>query len=395
LKIQHEFTEVVCEKEYKKFLKHGLSHVHVTESEKVLLKSLRLEGESILPSLFTASLAQYDVRLTKTEFTVATRQYVWLPPLKNYSCDSVELKCGCQAQICSKCHRDDAVLDVAGNHGRTCHPGIKGQKATILEKSLDKIFRVAGGPPTRQPSSYNLLNGYFSKDDMSRLFCGNLSVAASDERRALAIKYLEIIFEYPRGAIQVAQLGMLREKFPDPTPMRDDDAQGVIRFDMRLPTSKPADCPIEYWFDHAIVGETSSTYTAETLTFLENKNHKPEQGPAFKKMEGLKRRKYAVIMAVAESLSQKHKLDFKPIFLFPIISSLGFMNTDMLKLQKIFVEQYKETLSVAPPRTDGVSVGRLQGQFRNQMRNSLCFALVKGSALSTYNQGMPFVCKPP
>src|ERR1043165_8780532 len=140
---------------------------------------------------------------------------------------------------------------------------------------------------------------------------------------------------------------------------------------MRLPTSKPADCPIEYWFDHAIVGETSSTYTAETLTFLENKNHKPEQGPAFKKMEGLKRRKYAVIMAVAESLSQKHKLDFKPIFLFPIISSLGFMNTDMLKLQKIFVEQYKETLSAAPPRTDGVSVGRLQGQFRNQMRNSL------------------------
>ena len=81
------------------------------------------------------------------------------------------------------------------------HPGIKSQKATILEKSLDKIFRVAGGPPTRQPSSYNLLNGYFSKDDMSRLFCGNLSVAASDERRALAIKYLEIIFEYPRGAI--------------------------------------------------------------------------------------------------------------------------------------------------------------------------------------------------
>ena len=109
----------------------------------MLLKSLRLEGESILPSLFTASLAQYDVRLTKTEFTVATRQYVWLPPLKNYSCDSVELKCGCQAQICSKCHRDDAVLDVAGNHGRTCHPGIKSQKATILEKSLDKIFRVA------------------------------------------------------------------------------------------------------------------------------------------------------------------------------------------------------------------------------------------------------------
>ena len=98
------------------------------------------------------------------------------------------------------------------------------------------------------------------------------------------------------------------------------------------------------WFDHAIVGETSSTYTAETLTFLENKNHKPEQGPAFKKMEGLKRRKYAVIMAVAESLSQKHKLDFKPIFLFPIISSLGFMNTDMLKLQKIFVEQYVQHL---------------------------------------------------
>jgi len=175
LKLQHEFTELVCEKEYKKFLKHGLHHCHVTKSEKILLKSLRLEGESILPSLFTASLAQYDVRLTKTEFTVAARQFVWLPPIKNYICDSVELECGCQAQVChnAKC-ASDPVLDVAGNHGRICHPGVKQQKATIFEKSLDKMFRVAGGVPTRQPSSYNLLGGYFSKEDMSSLFCGNL-----------------------------------------------------------------------------------------------------------------------------------------------------------------------------------------------------------------------------
>ena len=100
-------------------------------------------------------------------------------------------------------------------------------------------------------------------------------------------------------------------------------------------------------------------------------------------------------MAIADVLSQKHKLDFKPMFLFPVISSLGFMNKDMLKLQKIFVDQYKEMLGVSPPRTDGVTAGRLQGRFRVQLRNSICFALIKGNAMSTYNQGINSVCKPP
>jgi hypothetical protein len=396
LKLQHEFTELVCEKEYKRFLKHGLNHCHVTQSEKILLKSLKLEGYSILPSLFTASLAQYDARLTKTEFTVAARQFVWLPPLKNPICGSVELKCGCEVQMCrnSSCG-SDSKLDVAGNHGRVCHPGVKQQKASILEKTLDKMFRVAGGSPTRQPATYELLGGYFSKEDLSGLFCGNLSVAASDARRTLALKYLEIIFEYPRGAIQVAQLGMLREKFPPPTLVGEEDNHGVVRLDMKLPTSQPLGCPIEFWLDHAIVHETSSSYEAETLRFLENKNHKPSDGPAFQKMTGLKKRKYATLMTVADVLSQKHKLDFKPLFLFPVISSLGFMNKDFVSLQKVFTDQYKVMLDSAPPRTDGVSVGHLRGRFKTELRNALCFALVKGNVLATYNQGLGCVRKPP
>ena len=41
-----------------------------------------IPGVSILSSLFTAKLTQKDTPLTKTEFTIAARQYVMLPPLK-------------------------------------------------------------------------------------------------------------------------------------------------------------------------------------------------------------------------------------------------------------------------------------------------------------------------
>jgi hypothetical protein len=81
-------------------MKNGLDHVHVTKSEQVYMKELQQckDGESILSNLFTASLAQFDTRLTKTEFTVVARQFLWLPPLKNPTCG--ELKCGCEVQLC-------------------------------------------------------------------------------------------------------------------------------------------------------------------------------------------------------------------------------------------------------------------------------------------------------
>src|SRR6185437_11755895 len=158
---------------------------------------MRDPGLSILSNLFTANLTQKDVRLTKTEFTIVARQYVCLPPLKNNVGEVKEFKCGCQTQMCAStsCQYKGEALDRAANHG--CHPGVKAMKATLLEKSLEKSFRVAGGNPSRQPTTSSLLGGYFTKEDLSSLFSGRLSGTQAEKNGKLAMEFLDIIMEVP------------------------------------------------------------------------------------------------------------------------------------------------------------------------------------------------------
>jgi len=403
LKLQHEFLDHVCNNEAVDFGKTRRSiHPHLTDSEKIWMESQYNVGDdrrkSILPCLFTAPLTQYDIRMTKTEFQVAARQFLWLPPLKNPIGETFELKCGCEAQKCVKatCRTRDLLptCDVSGNHSLVCHPGVKAQKATIFERALDKMFRLAGGHPTRQPSAYTLLGGYFPKEDVHSLFSGILNKRQTEERKTLALRYLDLIAALPPGQYAGEEIDALRETFPK-VSHADDDANVAIRFDMKFPGSGPVDCPREVWFDHAIVQEASATYADDTLKFLKTREGNVAEGPAFRKMLHKRQRKYSALCAVAKRLSSERKLDFAPMFLYPIMSAFGFMNPDFLELNKFIVDRYKDTLKHEGDRLDGHSPKFLLGRFKVQLRNSLCFALLKGNALAAYNQGLRFLAKPP
>jgi hypothetical protein len=371
--------------------------VHSSSSEKVLLQSLQNTepGTSILSALFTAQLSQKNVRLTKTEFTIAVRQFLCLPPLKNGACAVVDYACGCQAQLCSNhsCPKRGGELDGDGSHALICNPGVKAHKATIMEKALDKGFRMAGGHPTRQPSSLQLLGGHFTKDDVARLFPGNINKKESDERKKLAMRYLDIITEIPRGQVRTAELGVLREEFPPAVP--HEDGNNMIRFDMRFPLTKPEDNPREVWFDHAIVHESASSYVDDVLKFLEAScDNQPSESPAFVKMRKKKERHYGSLMAVADRLLAEHKLHCQPKFLFPVISSFGFFNNDMKQLMKIMVVRYKQSQEDEPTRDDGIGLAQIKGRYKVYLKNTICFALVKGLALAANCQGVRGVLHP-
>ena len=389
LKLQHKFQEVLGVRARKEFLEYNL--VHTDASQKVLLQSLEHAdpGSSLLLNLFTAHLTQRDTRLTKTEFVVAARQFLCLPQLKNPQSVLSEAKCGCEIQVCenSKCTKNGEPLDAAGNHALVCHPGVKAQKATLIERALEKSFRHAGGVPTRQPSTYSLLGGIFTKEDLSRLFPGQLSAKRAEERRKLAMKYLDILRDTPRGSMRAAQIGMLRD-FEFPTRnITDEEINGTIRFDLRFPLQKPLDRPRELWFDHAIVQETCPTYAHDVLKFFEGKDSRTQDSPAFIKMKGSKTRRYAALQSIVDRLREDRKLAFQPEFLFPVVSSLGFMNEDMEKLVKFMVQHFKNN-QPATPRFDGLTIGALQGRYNKELKNSICFALLKGNALAMSNQGL-------
>ena len=87
-------------------------------------------------------------------------------------------------------------------------------------------------------------------------------------------------------------------------------------------------------------------------------------------------------------------VDFQPSFLFPVVSSMGYMNEDMVKVIKFMVDCFKEVHAKLPKRLDGLSPADLKGRFKLELKNSICFALIKGNSLVLNNQGVKGVINP-
>jgi hypothetical protein len=88
-------------------------------------------------------------------------------------------------------------LDPFGNHSLMCHPGIGSRKATFLERSLERVFRKAGGRVQRQPSTFRLLGEMFSKDDLMSLFPGKMTVPEGKRSSELAVELLDGLLMKP------------------------------------------------------------------------------------------------------------------------------------------------------------------------------------------------------
>ena len=141
LRLQKEFQNLANLVAHQKFVEYA---DHSNVSEKIVMESTKREN---VTNMFTASLIQSDVRLTKPEFTAVARQFVCLPPVSNGESKLSEEMCGCKSEHCMKrtCKAGSAVLDAAGNHGLLCNPGVKARRATLLERALEVSFRRAGG----------------------------------------------------------------------------------------------------------------------------------------------------------------------------------------------------------------------------------------------------------
>ena len=148
----------------------------------------------------------------------------------------------------------------------------------------------------------------------------------------------------------------------------------------------PLDHPREVWFDHMIVQETCPTYADATWRFLEEETRNlAENGPAFQKAKGKKLGTHSALISVVQRLVEERKLNFRPTCLFPVLSSLGIMNTDMKQLMKLMVERFKDHQRGQPASLEGIAANVLKGRFKVQLRNAICFALVRGNA---FNQGV-------
>ena len=105
-------------------------------------------------------------------------------------------------------------------------------------------------------------------------------------------------------------------------------------------------------------------------------------------------RRYSALVQVVRRLAEERMLHFQPEFLFPVISSLGYINEDMTQLMKLMVNRFKDYQTEQPKRLDGLVPGILKGRFKVSLRNSICFALARANALTLDNQGVSGIVQP-
>ena len=85
-------------------------------------------------------------------------------------------------------------------------------------------------------------------------------------------------------------------------------------------------------------------------------------------------------------------LDFQPFFLFPIVSALGYLNEDAEKMMKWMSTVMNKCISVS--RDDGIPLGVIKARYKVEVRNAVCFGVLRGNALAMHAAGRPLVSRP-
>lgn len=323
-KVQKEFSGFLARKELKQLTSSTeLKKPHITESEHVRSRlAFKKQGESVLTQLFTANLSDHEARLTKAEFVISARQFLSLPALKIPRGELVELKCGCEDQKCATASCCGTIVDPAGNHallslGNGC------QESDALRASLGTSFSQSRWQ-TRETTSNHAAPGRCRPGSA-------LNQEETKKNTDLAVELVDAFLMAP-NARRESVISEVRSRLPE----LKDDAKAVnnmLRFDLCMGAAFPADAPKELWLDHAIVHETSESYRTHVIEDLDGDGD-PMKSYPFRRVQETKQRKYRALTATATHLLKQKLLDFQPFFLFPLISALGYLNEDAIKVDE-------------------------------------------------------------
>ena len=392
-KLHKEFSNIVAERHLRHIASTTqLANAHVTNSEKIrTLQNRKQPGESVLTQLFKANLSDREARLTPSEYILSVRQFIGLPALKVPNGEVVELKCGCEAQKCPNSGCGGTIIDPHGNHALLCHKGITTRKATLLERALERTFRKSSGKSERQPTTYRLLGEVVPKEDLAALFSGGLTVEETKKNEDLGLELIDAFLMHP-SALKESVLDEIRSRMPVVSESKIEASNNTIHFDLCMAAPFPHDCPRELWLDHAIVQETSESYQEGVLSHLEE-GKEISKSPPFRRMEQSKQRRYAALIPIVKHLLKLRILDFQPFFLFPVISSLGYLNEDAFKMVKWMNTVLNQTLS-SVTRDDGIPFSTVKARYKQEVKNALCFGLLRGNAFSMNAVGRPLVGRP-
>ena len=251
------------------------------------------------------------------------------------------------------------------------------------------MFRNAGGRASRQPTTFRLLGEVVPTDDLAALFAGGLNLENTKKNADLAIELVDA-FLMPGSALKDTIIDEIRSRLPEVDDDKKEANANIIRFDLCLAASFPTDAPRELWLDHAIVHETSESYQDAVIAHVEDQDISTSM--PLKRMETTKKRRFAALIPLANHLLKNNVLDFQSFFLFPVMSALGYLNEDAVKMTKWMSAVMNKTLTSV--REDAIPLSVIKARYRVEVKNAICFGLLRGNALAMHSVGRTHVHRP-
>jgi len=113
----------------------------------------------------------------------------------------------------------------------------------------------------------------------------------------------------------------------------------------------------------------------------------PSKSIPFRRTEAAKQRRFGALITATKHLEKQRMLDFQPFFLFPIISALGYLNQDATKMVKWMHTVMNKRVTTLGD--DGIQLGVIKARYKVEVRNAICFGVLRGNALAMHTVGRP------
>ena len=337
--------------------------------------------------------------MSDEHFVKLTCVYLGLPPtLDRGNAQRVE-GFDYPVESCLALHGTSAAnyLDAnADHHSGSCpSAGLAvSRRHSNLISTLAKFATEAGATATREPSSYNLLNGLLSKAQCAKLF--PKSVPASYKR--LSTQILELLAQ---PSVDQAKVNALVAALPPLDPAKSaglrvdlaicNPTNGKVRLidGSYVHTSCAAYRGTEF---NAVVKRVNLASTVTARNALDPQVWDPS--PAIVQKARLKVDKYAPLMQIIHKFQRDRSLEGDHSFVPFIVSSLGELSREAFDFREELISMFKFRVTSGSHQVYPLTPAQAVADYRLRLTSALMQVSALGLASITCTAGKPFRSHP-
>jgi hypothetical protein len=405
-------TTNVCKLALKIAAKQKLEHFQRLTSVSMISETLtpadviNSASRSFSGRIFSEPLKEKRLgyKFTDDSYIAFCRFFLQLPP--TITIGEATTQAGFDYPV-QRCQADHGVhvspfLDASANHASSKCPSASlsvMQKHTNIINVLISVAKEAGLETRKEPDTYSLLLGEFSKKECQRVFPKRVDKAYRASFEALS-QAVDLTSSVECTLTPEQKQSFIQTKIDKLPILAKDDAAG-LRIDASLVNMETGET---IWIDASVVHTSSPSYADHELKAITKRQlstatanlHKlpdvllGEPSPTLLKRQNQKVEKYARLTMIAKKQCTEGKRSNIPKFMPFVVSDCGELSPCANEVEDWIVDQYKRKLTKSGSRADGYTTSELVHKFRHKIKIGVQEAIAAGLGSMIQAAGRPW-----